>query len=691
VHRISCFVRRAGIAAGLAAAAFLIAGCHGYNRGNTSGYGVAWVTLGTVPSPIFTSYVVTVDSVILTDTLGRTVTALATPEPVDFVKLRDYRELWGSAFTPNTVGPDGVTLVAYKSATIVLDYSHAEISVLVNGLAQRAAIIGPSGTAATTVNVHIDLDPAHQLVIKPSYSTDNAQMLAINFDLPASNEVVLATNPATVIVNPFLTAALAPPDRELIRVRGTLVNSSVPIGTFTISERPFYEQAASTGTLTIFNSPATLYTVDGSPYAGTTGLNTLSQLPAGLTMTSSYTTFEPTPTATAFAGKFNSVYTIAGGSVQSLQAENISGDVIAISTNSTTGVNTLTLRGSTIYGPLFSLAEGYFGYQNFDSTLLVGPSTLVSIDNNATTTGVDYKSISVGAHVEALGFASCLGTCNIAGTGTWTIDATGSSTGRVRLLQSQIFGRLLSATSTSLSMALQTINYWPASDFSFAGTGATSATNSSAANYQVSTAAANLIAVAPTSPPAPLVPADLSAAPAGTPLIIGGTANAFGSAPPDFLATTVYEQPGVPAQLRVSWAAAGTITPFANLANNSSGACCVFSIDLQDASLSSATLQVGPQSIALNSLSASPLITATLAPVSITAEPIFSPHYAYGVVAIVGGIASMHASVFTDFRSYVNNFVAAISASTPALELTANGYYDPGTNTFTANTVSVVL
>ena len=354
MHPISRFIRRTGVTAGLAAAAFLIAGCHGYNRGNTSGYGVAWVTLGTVPAPIFASYVVTVSSIVLTDTLGRTYTALGTPEAVDFVKLRDYRELWGSAFIPNTIAPN-----AYKSASIVLDYSRAEISVLVNGLPQRAAVIGPGGSAPSTVNVHIDLDPLHQVVVTPSYSTDNAQMLAINFDLPASNLVVLATSPATVIVNPFLTAALAPPDRELIRIRGTLINSSVPIGTFTVSERPFYEQAASTGTITVFNSPSTLYTLDGASYAGTSGLDTLSQLPAGLTMTASYTTFEPTATATAFAGKFNSVYTIAGGSVQSLQAENISGDVIAISTNSTTGVNTLTLRGATVYGPLFSLAEGF--------------------------------------------------------------------------------------------------------------------------------------------------------------------------------------------------------------------------------------------------------------------------------------------------------------------------------------------
>jgi hypothetical protein len=210
------------VAAGLAAAAFLIGACHNYNN-NTSGYGVVWVTLGTVPAPIFTSYVVTVDSVTLTDTLGNTYSALATPEPVDFVKLRDYREMWGSGTVPNSGTPNlNGAPIYYKTATIVLDYTNAEISLLINGLPQRASVVGTNGLAATTISVVIDLapPPALQLVIVPSYSTDNAQMLAVNFDLPTSNVVNLATSPATVTVNPFITAALAPPDRELILVRG---------------------------------------------------------------------------------------------------------------------------------------------------------------------------------------------------------------------------------------------------------------------------------------------------------------------------------------------------------------------------------------------------------------------------------------------------------------------------------------
>ena len=398
-------VRRSGPWLVLAAAAFVVAGCHNRTN-NTSGYGVTWVTLGSVPAPVFTSYIVTVASITLTDTVGNTYTALANAEAVDFVKLRDVREIWGSATIPNTVAPN-----TYKAATIVLDYTNADISVNVNGLPQRATVIGINGNALTTQTVKVNLDPSQQLIIAPSYSTDNAQLLAINFDLLASNKINLSTSPATVTVLPFMTVALAPPDKELIRVRGSLVNSSVPLGTFTVYERPFYEQASAAGQLTIFNSANTVYTLDGVSYSGATGLNALSQLPAGVTLTSSYTTFEPTATATAFAGKFNSVYTIGGNSLQSTLTENISGDVVAIAVNSTTGTHTLTLRGSTVYGSLVALAQGYFGYQQTDAQLIVGPATVVTIDDKASSAGLSYQSIAVGDHVEAVGSFACTGTC----------------------------------------------------------------------------------------------------------------------------------------------------------------------------------------------------------------------------------------------------------------------------------------
>ncbi len=646
---------------GLLAAALAVAACHGSNTTATSGAGVAWVTLGTVPNPIFTSYVVTVDSVSVTDESGNTYTALSTPEPVDLVKLRDVREIWGSGTIPND---------NYKAVSITIDYTNAAIFVLVNGVPQRAAVVGPSGVAVTTQQVTVNLDPGQPLVITPSYSTDNAQLLALNFDLLASNSVDLATSPATVTVSPFLTVALAPPDHELIRVRGPLVNSSVPLNTYTVYERPFYDQASAIGELTIFNDNSTIYTLDGASYQGAAGFSALAQLPAGVTVAETYTTFEPTATTTAFAGKFNSVYVVAGSSAQSTLTENLSGDVIAISTDASTGVETLTLRGATVYGPLVALQQGYFGYQTSDATLLIGPGTVVTEDDSPTTAGLTYKSVAVGDHVEAVGNSyTCVGICGTSGLGAWTIDATAAATGKVRLQQTPVYGTLQAEAAGSLTVALQTINYWPVADFNFAGNGSTPANTPNPAAFSVSLPGGNT----------------LGGFAQGTPVFASGLANGFGQAPPDFIAATVTIGSGVPATLHAEWTEGGTLTPFASLTTQG------FQIDLQNPHLANAVLQAGSLSIPLNTLAASPQIVATSTPLSIVGQPIFSPHYAYSTVASVEAVALPNVSVFTRFAAFVPSFVSAISAASPAYELTASGTYDEVSNQFIANTVSVVL
>ena len=60
-------------------------------------------------------------------------------------------------------------------------------------------------------------------------------------------------------------------------------------------------------------------------------------------------------------------------------------------------------------------------------------------------------------------------------------------------------------------------------------------------------------------------------------------------------------------------------------------------------------------------------------------------------IATVSAVLVPTVSVYTHFGSFVQNFVASISAAAPAYEITASGTYDPATNQFVANTVSVVL
>ncbi len=617
----------------LCAAAVGAAGCHRHNY--NSGYGVAWVTLTSEPGN-FASYVVNIDSVTLTDAKGHTYTALANVEPIDLVKLGNVAELWGSATIPDDT---------YVSAAITLDYTTAAISVLVNGVPQKATVTGPTGSAVKTVTTIVKFDAAQPLVIAPSYATSNAVRLAIDFDLPASNSVDFATTPAAVTVHPFLTAGGAASDTKLIRVRGPLVNSSVTLGTYTVYERPFYDEVSNIGTLTIFNGQSTIYTVNGTTYVGAPGLTALSQSSAGSTLTSAYTTFEPTPTPTGMAGKFNSVYVLAGSSLESFYTENLSGVVIA------RNGNTLTVRGATVYGATAHLANGYFGYQDTDAQVLLGPGTIVTAEGNAALGTLDYRSIGVGQLITAIG------TYSLSSAGVVSLDATSPTAGQVRLQSTQAFGQLLSASAGNAAVTLQALDIWPAGVFNFAGSGATSAQDAAAANFQINTGAT-----------------DLSGTAAGTPVWADGFVNAFGAAPPDFNAVDVNLEAVVPASLQVQWTSPGTATPFTGL--SSSG----FSIDLGNASLASAVIAIGAESIDLRTLPASPQVVPTATAVSTT----FSPLFAVGSAA--AGISG-----FSSFPSFVTDLNTAVTGSAPVIDLQARGLYDRSTNTFIADTVDVVL
>src|SRR5216684_2617922 len=290
----------------LCAAAIFAAGCHHTNY--TSGYGIAWVTLSDTPGD-FTSYIVNVDSVSLTGTVTGGITPVQAVETVDFTKLDNISELWSAASVPNDT---------YTSASIVLDYTNANISVMVNGVPTKAKVVDTTGAAVTTQTINVTFDPAHRLVIQPTYASSSAVRLAIDFNLAASNVVNMATSPPTVTIKPFMTAATSAPDTKPIRVRGPLINSSIGAGTYTVYVRPFFDEVDSLGTLSIFNDAKTVYTINGTTYVGAPGLTALSQTSAGTTMTAAYTTFQPTATlnTAVTAGEFKSTFVIAGSTLE---------------------------------------------------------------------------------------------------------------------------------------------------------------------------------------------------------------------------------------------------------------------------------------------------------------------------------------------------------------------------------------
>jgi hypothetical protein len=645
----SSFKKKAGrrLAALLGACSFglFAAGCHHNNL--DSGFGVACTTLTTTDDAAqFANYLVTVDSVVLVGQLNGAISAVAVPETVDFTKLTSLSELWATASLP---------VDTYTSAIITLDYTSAQISVMVNGAPVKVTVVDPSGVAPTTIAVTVSLDPSSLLILQPTFATSNALRLAINYDMTASNSVNLATSPPTLTVKPFMSLATTAADNKLIRVRGPLINSSVNTGTYTVVVRPFFDEINSLGTNTIFNDANTVYTLGGVTYVGSSGLNALSQTSAGSTVTAAFCTFEPTPTPApgVTAGIFHTVYVVAGGTLEDFFTDGMEGDVIARSGN------TLTVRGAT----LFANAAQVIQYEDTDSFLLVGAGTLVTADGVSTLGPLNANSIAVGQHITARGLFSQTT------AGVTTLDATGSSvdTGSVRLQSTELFGSLVSSAAGSAVLNLHTIENWPASIYNFAGNGVSAAQDPTAANFIVNTGALTFPAVN-----------------VGDPLFVDGVVTPFGSAPPDFTAFALNAESNEPATIAITYAAPGTASPFSVFTATS------LTIDLANASLATEQMRVGGEVVDLKGLSASPTIVPAVAVPAANGLPLFSPIFSFGPGAISES-ATASIQSYNGFATFVTKLTTALATPTPATQVVARGLFNRASNTFTASSIDVVL
>ena len=391
--------------------------------------------------------------------------------------------------------------------------------------------------------------------------------------------------------------------------------------------------------------------------------------------------YVPTSTPSATAAKYYVKYVIAGSTLEDVYTRGLEGDVVARSGN------TLTVRGSTV-----QFNDGTSCYNVADAVVILGPSTIVTADDNASAAGLD-NTVAVGQHIIARGIANVVESgvasaiCSLPASGTVTLDATGSSatnTGSVRLISTNLWGPLVSSGSGSVVLNVQTINNWPVADFAFAGNGLTGAATPVAANFVVDTGALTI--------PDTTV---------GDSLWIDGLVAPFASAPPDFNATAVNSELSVqmvgaatgtvscgqgvldctPASLRVSWSGTGTSTPFATLTATG------MSIDLANAKFSTGVIRIGPESIDLKTLPASPQIVLQAGTGAAGLPAVFTPLFSFGNPLAV---APAGISVFSVFGTFETGLTTAL-ATTPALQFEARGTYDRATNTFSASSVNVVL
>jgi hypothetical protein len=139
-----------------------------------------------------------------------------------------------------------------------------------------------------------------------------------------------------------------------------------------------------------------------------------------------------------------------------------------------------------------------------------------------------------------------------------------------------------------------------------------------------------------------------------------------------------------PAVLSVNWGA-GTTTPFTSITDH------LFTIDLANTKIVSATIQIGPETILMSSLPSSP----TVVPTTLASTETFAPRYSWGnpvtstSTEIVASTTNLKiSSVFSEFAS---GALTGVTSTDPALQLVARGIYDRATNTFTATAIDFAL
>lgn len=474
-----------------------------------SNCGTAMVSLTDQPGD-FVSYIVNVDSLTLTRSDGTVVQTVPVTTQVDFAQLVSLSEI---------VSADQIPAGAYVAATLTLDYTNATIVVDTGSgdVTVPAADIlsGTTGQAlAGQVTVNLSLSSDQQLIVTPGTVAN----LALDFNLLASNTVNLTANPITVTANPTLTASLTPDTTKQIHVRGPLVSVSTSASDYVIDVRPFADQSDTTGQVTIATTDSTTYLISGTSYTGSAGLAQLATLAAG-TLTSTYGTWDRT------AGTLTATQVLVGPSVEGTTMSSVQGTVLARSGD------TLMVGNGLLYQPEAMALT----FQRQVSITVGSGTTVVEEGQSGPFTASD---ISVGQEVRISGTAGT-------SSGTPTLDATAGS---AFLFPTTGLG-LVSATATgSVTVGLQQLGNVDASQLNFAGTGATSQRDATASSYQVS------------------VPSSVSTSEgSGAAVEFTGFVTPFGSAPPDFAASTLIIYGQTQTLFDARWASPGITAPFSTL------------------------------------------------------------------------------------------------------------------------------
>ncbi|HEX4269340.1 MAG TPA: hypothetical protein VHY36_15745 [Steroidobacteraceae bacterium] len=604
----------------VAALAAMLAGC---STSTNVSNGTPVVTVNAQAAQDYSTYVVGVSLYSLTRSDGYISypAGYTAEEFADLTQRVDLTELLNAV---------GIPTGSYTSVVIGIDYSIP--IVYLNGSTTAATVENASGAADPgIIYVTVKLDPSHPLVVGLNKSTP----LALDFNLAASNQINTSTN--VVTVRPFVEAVTPPNDTEPVRARGLTVVANPGQNNFIEDLRPFEDNIYSTvGALTVNTTATTYFNIDGTVLTGTAGLEQLNKV-ASNTPIEAYGTLGDMSSITP---GFTATQVYAGTVVSNGEYEHVRGVVSAVSGD------TLSVIGSTyLYYEGYCQSNLCFTYYP-SAKIDVSSSTVVTEDNvDVPASSLSAKSISVGSQIDAIGVGST------SSTNALTLDA---SSGLVRLQSTPIWGTLnsgASGTATLNLLSMGNTNFAVNStNFNFAGTGTSSATDATAASYEVNTAAAT-------------PGADQSATVAATVLRVDGFPTPVGTAPPDFTATDAVPGTSEPANLVVEWGkGAGTTAPFTS----------------SDAS-----------SLALN-LANSDLAAVLIGPTSLPLTGTPAINIAGGTQFAIGN-STNGVSMFSTPSAFVSGLGSSLNGSTSVFRVVALGSYDSATNTFTASRVEVSL
>jgi hypothetical protein len=421
-----------------------------------------------------------------------------------------------------------------------------------------------------------------------------AALLALDFDLAASNEVNLTQSPPVVKARPYVVAEIEPVTDKELRLRGALVSTDTQAGTYTVDVRPWFRPDGNHGGVTVYTTAATTFEIDGVTATGAAGLAALARKPAG-TMTVAFGTL------TRLDHRFTAEIVHAGDSVSGEGIDAIHGNIV--SRNGTQ----LTVKGA------YAVRRDRAAHLRRTVIVNVGPSTKV-LKTGSPGIVLDATALSVGQQIVA--FGSITEPASEATPATF--DATN---GRVRMLPTHLHGSVNSFVPGQLNLNLRAIDRLGVGLFDFSGTGIAPAQDANPADYEVATATLPLAGVA-----------------VGHPAKVVGFVRPFGSAPADFEGRTVIDHYALPALLGIGWGTSGTNAPFSSMGPTG------FVLDIDNPNIGERhALIVGRQVIDLTSLATPPTIAPT------------TGRALYGIS--VGGEVRLFSS-FTEFSSAVTSQLA---------------------------------